>query len=77
MDIFEETIREKMRQQTQKYLEELSRNGARISVEGHSLSMQQMAGLFTMNEGVCYMPDYLTDDSGKVVEIRFDRVRLI
>lgn len=77
MDILEETIRERMRQQTQQYLEELSQNGTRISVEGHCLSMQQMAGLFTMNEGFCYMPDYLTDDDGKIIEIRFDRVRLV
>lgn len=76
MGMLEEMLRERMQRETRSYLDQLSQKGARISVEGQVLSLNQIARLLAMNEGFCYMPDFQTDETGKLVEIRFDRVRL-
>ena len=75
-DPLEELLREKMQQDIQAYLNQLSQNGAKISVEGYALPLMEVAKLITLSEGICYMPDFLTNDEGDLVEIRFDRVRL-
>ena len=72
-----EALRKKHRQQeVSAYLDDLSQTGTRISMEGYSIPLTQMARVITLSEGICYMPDYLTDEKGNLVEIRFDRVYL-
>lgn len=75
-DPLEELLREEMQQDLQAYLNQLSKCGAKISVEGHALPLREVAKLITLSEGICYMPDFLTNEEGDLVEIRFDRVRL-
>lgn len=72
-----EALRKEHRQQeVSAYLNCLSRKGTKISVEGYPLPLAQMARVISLSEGICYMPDYLTDEKGNLVEIRFDRVYL-
>ena len=75
-DPLEELLRENRQLETQLYLNQLSPTGARISVEGYFLPLREVAKLLTLSEGICYMPDFLTNDKGDLVEVRFDRVRL-
>lgn len=75
-DPLEELLRENRQLETQLYLNQLSQTGARISVEGYFLPLREVAKLLTLSEGICYMPDFLTNDKGDLVEVRFDRVRL-
>lgn len=75
-DPLEELLRESMQKDTQDYLNQLSQTGAKISVEGYFLPIRDVAKLITLSEGICYMPDFLTNENGDLVEIRFDRVRL-
>lgn len=75
-DPLEELLRENMLNDLQAYLNQLSQTGAKISVEGYSLPIREVAKLITLSEGICYMPDFLTNDDGDLVEVRFDRVRL-
>lgn len=75
-DPLEELLRENRQLETQLYLNQLSQTGARISVEGYFLPLREVAKLLTLSEEICYMPDFLTNDKGDLVEVRFDRVRL-
>lgn len=75
-DPLEELLRENLQIETQAYLNRLSQTGAKISVEGYFLPLREVAKLITLSEGICYMPDFLTNDDGDLVEIRFNRVRL-
>ena len=65
-----------MQKEVSAYLDRLSRKGTRISMEGYNIPLKQMARVISLSEGICYMPDYLTDEKGNLVEIRFDRVYL-
>lgn len=75
-DPLEELVRENRQKDLQVYLSQLSQTGAKISVEGYTLPIREVAKLITLSEGICYMPDFLTNDDGRIVEVRFDRVRL-
>lgn len=75
-DPWEELLKENMQQEVNAYLDQLSQIGAKISVEGYALPLKQVAKLIALSEGICYMPDFLTNEDGELIEIRFDRVRL-
>ena len=75
-DPLEELLRKHMQQEVRSNLERLFRAGTKVTVEGHHFPISEMARVISLSEGVCYMPDYLTDEAGKLVEVRFDRVRL-
>ncbi|MBR6452012.1 MAG: hypothetical protein IKS87_04845 [Lachnospiraceae bacterium] len=75
-DPLEELLRRKKQQEVDAYLHDLAQEGAKISVEGHILPIPEAARVIALSEGLCYMPDYQTDDHGKLVEVRFDRVFL-
>ena len=63
-----ETLLQKNRQREVKaYLNRLSKSGTKLSVEGYSIPLSQMAKVISLSEGVCYMPDYLTDEDGDLV----------
>ena len=75
LDPLEEIRREQREQKVRAYLEQMSKDGTRITVEGYDLSLPELVKVLTFSEGVCYMPDYLKDERGNP-EIRFIRVYL-
>ena len=75
-DPLEELLKQQKQQDVLEYLNNLSQDGIRISVEGHFFPLEQLAKVMTFSEGICYMPDYLRNDRGNLTEIRFDRVFL-
>ncbi|MBO4903131.1 MAG: hypothetical protein J5518_10090 [Lachnospiraceae bacterium] len=75
-DPLEEIRIEQRQQEAYAYLDTLSKAGMRVSVEGYYLPLAQMAKMISLSEEICYMPDFVTDTKGKLVEVRFDRVAL-
>lgn len=56
-------------------LEHYEQQGIVISVEGKKVIPRHAAQLCCFDNKNDYMPDYIIDDDGKVVEIGFNRVR--
>ena len=57
-------------------LKEYRRQGTRITLEGEEYSISKIAQACMAEEEGTYMGDYVFDDSGKLVEIRFDKISL-
>ena len=49
--------------------------GIALTLQGKPASPKELAYLCTARETECYMPDFIPDGTGKLSEIRFDRVR--
>lgn len=56
-----------------KRLEQWERAGIRLYLDGR-LSSSESIGHICVGEDTLYMPDYVTDDEGKITEIRYDRI---
>lgn len=76
MDVYKKAVCAKRREDIQTYLKLLSREGVRVSIEGYVFPISKAAEIMSVNEEVCYMPDYLRDENGQLVEVRYDRVFL-
>ncbi len=76
MDVYKKAICAKQREELQAYLKLLSQEGVRVSIEGHVFPISKAAEIMSVNEEVCYMPDYLRDESGHLIEVRYDRIPL-
>ncbi len=49
--------------------------GAKVSVSGKYLPADsKISNIKEVSEDAAYMPDFVEDDSGRVIEVRFDRV---
>ena len=48
--------------------------GVALTVEGKAVPPEDIADLCVCREAGAYMRDYISDDRGRLVEIRFDRV---
>lgn len=75
-DLLDDYVREHQQEETATYLDRLSREGVRIFVEGYPVPPALMARMISVSEGFCYMPDFVDNDRGKLVEVRFNRVSL-
>ena len=75
-EVLEELRIKQKTEQMRAYLNNLAKGGAKISLEGYSLPIAQMAKVMSVCEGFCYMPDIDADDDGTILEVRFDRVSL-
>ena len=53
------------------------KDGAELYLEGERASAQEVAWTCMVNEEAIYMPDYVLDDSGRIAQLRYDRVRQI
>ena len=53
------------------------KGGAKLYLEGERASAQEVAWTCMINEEAIYMPDYVLDESGRIAELRYDRVRQI
>lgn len=54
-------------------LEKMERAGVRLYVNGMLSTSEYIVG-HCINEDTVYMPDYVTDESGRVKEIRYDKI---
>lgn len=63
------------RQAVRSYLEEFEKQGVRITVDNKEVIARRAAETITLNEHHNYMPDYLTDDTGRLVEIQYNKTR--
>lgn len=55
------------------FYEQLSRQGARFYVDNEPM-LPQKALQKTVEEESIYMADYILGDTGKITEVRFDRI---
>lgn len=55
-------------------LEKLEREGIKLFLNGVPSTTDYIVET-CINEETVYMPDYVTDECGKVREIRYDRIR--
>lgn len=55
------------------YLEQYERSGIKLYLNGVPSNTEFIVS-HCVNEDTVYMPDYVTDESGKVKEIRYDRI---
>ena len=56
-------------------LEEMEREGVKLYVSG-TLATSEYIVRHCINEDTVYMPDYVTDESGRVKEIRYDKIHI-
>ncbi|MDE7332259.1 MAG: hypothetical protein K2O16_08440 [Lachnospiraceae bacterium] len=54
-------------------LEKLEKNGIKLYLNGLPSTTEYIVRK-CVNEDTVYMPDYVTDEDGKVKEIRYDRI---
>ena len=57
-------------------LKEYERQGARITLEGEEYGISRIARACVEEETATYMGDYIFDDSGRLVELRFDKISI-
>ncbi len=57
------------------YLDKYEKQGVRITVGKKEYAAAKAAQAITLNENDNYMPDYLTDDTGRLVEIHYTKTR--
>jgi len=50
------------------------RAGIRLSVDGVSMQPGRVAGLCLFREKNRYMSDYISDETGKILEVHFDKI---
>ncbi len=56
-------------------LEKLEREGTKLYFNGAPSSTEYIID-HCINEDSAYMPDYVTDEHGKIKEIRYDKISL-
>lgn len=54
-------------------LENFTKEGTTLYLDGKPASPLQVAGC-CVNSGSLYMPDYILDESGKLLEVRYDKI---
>lgn len=57
-------------------LEQIVKSGADLYLEGRKVSAAEQAWIYCVNEEAVYMPDYVTNQEGRLTELRYDRIRL-
>lgn len=56
-------------------LKEYRQAGVYLTLSGKPISPQSMAKACVAREDCCYMGDFIPDEQGKLIEIRFDKVK--
>ncbi len=56
-------------------LQSMERAGVRLYLDGVPATSEMIAKK-CVNEDTFYMPDYITDNEGKIKEIRYDKISL-
>ena len=69
-------LRKEELQDMRERLEGIARDGADLYLDGSKVSAAQLAWVCCVNEETVYMPDYVTNQDGRLTELRYDKVRL-
>jgi|APHig6443717497_1056834.scaffolds.fasta_scaffold160128_2 hypothetical protein len=56
------------------YLESIYKEGVPIYLEGRLSTPQEIIKQQCVNEDMIYMPDYIISETGKLLELRYDRI---
>lgn len=65
------------KERKQEFIRELKpylASGAKLTLEGRKVSLEQLATTCAVLERGKYMRDYISDSDGRLVEIRFDKI---
>lgn len=57
-----------------KELQEYHKRSIRLMLEGEQSTPECIANACVIMEEGCYMRDYISNDTGNIIEIRFDKV---
>ena len=57
-----------------KHLKRFHKKGVDLYLEGILSSPEEIARKFFVCEDAVYMPDFVTDDGGRLREVRYDRI---
>ncbi len=57
-----------------KELQEYRKRSIRLTLEGEQSTPECIANACAIMEEGCYMRDYISNDAGNIIEIRFDKV---
>lgn len=55
-------------------LEDISHQGIALYLDGQLATPEEIANRHFVNEQNIYMPDYVINNTGELVELRFDRI---
>lgn len=69
-------LRNDMMHDMKERLEGLEENGADLYLDGRKVSAEELAWQCCVNEEAVYMPDYVIGQDGRLIQLRYDRVRL-
>ncbi|HJA92525.1 MAG TPA: hypothetical protein H9717_05350 [Candidatus Eisenbergiella merdipullorum] len=58
-----------------KHLKKMKKQGVALYLEGKPASPDEIAKKYYVREDSVYMPDYVTDEEGKLTEVRYDKVK--
>ena len=59
----------------EKRLKESTGQGVDLYLEGKPSSPEEIAKKYFVCEDAVYMPDFVTDEKGKLTQVRYDRVK--
>ena len=57
------------------HLRAIRERGSDLYLEGKPASPDRIARQFYVREDVVYMPDFVTDEQGRLTQVRYDRIR--
>lgn len=57
-----------------KQLKDYKKNGIMVTLEGVPVPVEEIARTCAIRERGAYMGDYITDEQGRLIEVRFDRI---
>ena len=59
----------------EKRMKEITGQGVDLYLEGKPSSPVEIAKKYFVCEDAVYMPDFVTDEKGKLTQVRYDRVK--
>ena len=68
-------VQSKKRLEVLSEIEPFFEKGIRLSIDEYSYLPDEIADIISVNEDEHYMPDYLQNDSGELIEIRYNKVK--
>ncbi len=74
IDFFIRTEEKRKYSRLVRELQEYRRRSIRLTLEGEQSTPECIASACAVMDEGCYMRDYISNDTGAIIEIRFDRV---
>lgn len=58
-----------------KHLKKIRKQGVELYLEGRPASPEEIAKKYFVCEDAVYMPDFVTDEQGRLKQVRYDKVK--